>query len=147
MVIQANSQGLWCFFTTRLDKGIYNNNSSPRQQRLLKIRNLFSSKHKNKSLSVHEVIIKHGYLDLLNAVYDEHVLQILHGSIHPVVKWCCSLSELQVQLINSFPQFLHALQDEWQKSLLAIYIIHYCFSKPAYDKQCYSTIRSCTLQF
>lgn len=43
------------------------------------------------------------YLDLLNAVDNEHVLQILHCSVHPVVEGRCPLGKLQVQLINGLP--------------------------------------------
>lgn len=50
------------------------------------------------------------YLDLLNAVDNEHVLQVLHGSVHPVVEGCRPLGKLQVQLVNSLPQFLHTLE-------------------------------------
>lgn len=51
-------------------------------------------------------------LDLLNAVDNEHVLQVFHGSIHPVVEGCCPLSKLQVQLVNGLPQLLHTLQSQ-----------------------------------
>lgn len=52
------------------------------------------------------------YLDLLNAVDNEHVLQVFHGSIHPVVKGGCPLGELQVKLVNGLPQLLHALNSQ-----------------------------------
>lgn len=44
----------------------------------------------------------------------EHVLQILHGSFHPVVERSRPLGKLQEQLINSFQQLLcplRGLQD------------------------------------
>lgn len=49
------------------------------------------------------------YLDLFNAVDNEHVLQVLHGSVHPVVKGGRPLGKLQVQLVDGLPQLLHAL--------------------------------------
>ena len=52
------------------------------------------------------------YLDLLDAVDDEHVLQVLHGSVHPVVERRCPLGKLQVQLVDGLPQLLHALGSE-----------------------------------
>ncbi len=55
-------------------------------------------------------------LDLLDAVHDEHVLQILHGSVHPVVEGRRPLGELQVQLINRLPQFFYTLEDERKQS-------------------------------
>ena len=39
------------------------------------------------------------YLDLLDIVDDEHVLQVLHRSLHPVVEGRRSLGVLQVKLI------------------------------------------------
>lgn len=39
------------------------------------------------------------YLDLLNVVDNEHVLQVLHSSLHPVVEGCRPLGVLQVELI------------------------------------------------
>lgn len=51
------------------------------------------------------------YLDLLNAVDNEHVLQVLHGSVHPVVEGRRPLGKLQVQLVNGLPQLLHTLQN------------------------------------
>lgn len=50
-----------------------------------------------------------GYLDLLNAVDNEHVLQVLYSSIHPVVEGRRPLGELEVQLVNSLPQLLNTL--------------------------------------
>lgn len=41
-----------------------------------------------------------GHLNLLNGVDDEHVLQVLHGTLHPVVEGRSSLGILQVQLID-----------------------------------------------
>lgn len=38
-------------------------------------------------------------LDLLDVVDDKHVLQVFHGSIHPVVERCRSLGIFQVKLI------------------------------------------------
>jgi len=49
------------------------------------------------------------HLDLLDAVDDEHVLQVLHGSVHPVVEGRRPLGELQVKLVDGLPQLLHAL--------------------------------------
>lgn len=72
--------------------------------------------HKDKS-SYGTVSIKNTYLDLLNAVNNEHILQVLHGSVHPVVEWRRPLGELQVQLINCLPQLLHALQRNREKLL------------------------------
>ena len=43
--------------------------------------------------------LNRSYLDLLNIVNDEHVLQVLHGSLHPVVERRRSLGVLQVELI------------------------------------------------
>lgn len=56
------------------------------------------------------------YLDLLNAVDNEHVLQVLHGSVHPVVEGRRPLGKLQVQLVNSLPQLLHTLQTQRVKT-------------------------------
>lgn len=39
------------------------------------------------------------YLDLIDVVDDEHVLQVLHRSLHPVVKGRCPLGVLKVKLI------------------------------------------------
>lgn len=50
------------------------------------------------------------YLDLLNVVDDEHVLQVLHGSFHPVVERCCSLGVLQVKLIYGLQLLLCPLR-------------------------------------
>lgn len=50
-----------------------------------------------------------GYLDLLNAVDNEHVLQVLYSSIHPVVEGRRPLGKLKVQLVNRLPQLLNAL--------------------------------------
>ena len=36
------------------------------------------------------------HLDLLNGMYDEGVLKVLHGSLHPVVEGCSPLGVLQV---------------------------------------------------
>lgn len=49
------------------------------------------------------------YLNLFNAVDNKHILQVLHGSVHPVVEGRRPLGELQVQLVNGLPQLLHAL--------------------------------------
>lgn len=39
-------------------------------------------------------------LDLLDGVDDEHVLEVLHGTLHPVVEGGCSLGIFQVQLVD-----------------------------------------------
>lgn len=51
------------------------------------------------------------YLDLLYFVDDEHVLQVLRSSLHPVVEGCCSLGVLQVQLIYHLQLLLCPLYD------------------------------------
>ena len=51
-------------------------------------------------------------LDLLDAVDNEHVLQVLHGSLHPVVEGRGSLGKLQVQLVDCFQQLLSSLRVE-----------------------------------
>lgn len=50
------------------------------------------------------------HLSFFNGVDDEHVLQILHGSFHPVVERSRSLRKLQEQLINSLQQLLRPLK-------------------------------------
>lgn len=45
------------------------------------------------------------YLDLLDGVHNEGVLQVLHGPLHPVVEGCSPLGVLQVQLVYGFQQF------------------------------------------
>jgi hypothetical protein len=50
------------------------------------------------------------HLDLLDGVYDEGVLQVFHGSLHPVVEGRSPLGVLQVQLVNGFQQFLCPLE-------------------------------------
>lgn len=56
------------------------------------------------------------YLDLLDAVDNKHVLQVLHGAIHPVVEGGGPLGKLQIQLIDGLPQLLHTLtkQRRWR---------------------------------
>lgn len=49
------------------------------------------------------------YLDLLDVVNNEHVLQVLHGSLHPVVERRCSLGVLQVELIYRLQLLLCSL--------------------------------------
>ena len=51
------------------------------------------------------------YLDLLDVVDDEHVLQVLHRSLHPVVEGCCSLGVFQVKLIYRLQLLLCPLLD------------------------------------
>ena len=46
------------------------------------------------------------HLDLLDGVHDEHVLQVLHGALHPVVEGRCPLGVFQVQLINGLQLLL-----------------------------------------
>lgn len=66
------------------------------------------------------------YLDLLNIVDDEHVLQVLHSSLHPVVERCRSLGVLQVQLIYRLQLLLCPLLAGKQKTALLKYIsIHF----------------------
>lgn len=45
------------------------------------------------------------HLDLFNSVHYEHVLQVLHCSVHPVVERGRSLGKLKEQLINGLQQF------------------------------------------
>lgn len=45
-------------------------------------------------------------LDLLNGVHDEHVLQVLHGALHPVVEGRRPLGVLQVQLVDGLQLLL-----------------------------------------
>lgn len=49
------------------------------------------------------------YLHLLHSVHDEHVLKVLHSSLHPVVERSRSLGKLQEQLINGLQQFFRPL--------------------------------------
>lgn len=65
------------------------------------------------------------YLDLLDVVDDEHVLQVLHRSLHPVVEGCCSLGVLQVKLIYRLQLLLCPLLDrrEKEEGLIQIYFI------------------------
>lgn len=49
------------------------------------------------------------YLDLLDAVDNEHVLQVLYSSVHPVVEGRRPLGKLEVQLVNGLPQLLNTL--------------------------------------
>lgn len=48
-------------------------------------------------------------LDLLNGVHDEHVLQVLHGALHPVVEGRRPLGVLQVQLVDGLQLLLRFL--------------------------------------
>lgn len=50
------------------------------------------------------------YLDLFNGVHYEHVLQVLHSSLHPVVERSRSLGKLQEQLINGLQKFFRPLE-------------------------------------
>ena len=43
---------------------------------------------------------------------DEHVLQVLHGPLHPVVEGCRPLGVLQVQLVNGLQLLLCPLWGE-----------------------------------
>lgn len=52
------------------------------------------------------------YLDLLDIVDDEHVLQVLHSSLHPVVEGSCSLGVLQVKLIYRLQLLLCPLLEK-----------------------------------
>lgn len=52
------------------------------------------------------------HLDLLDGVHDEHVLQVLHGALHPVVEGRCPLGVLQVQLIDGLQLLLRLLQGQ-----------------------------------
>ncbi len=52
------------------------------------------------------------YLYFLNGVDDKSVLQVFHGSLHPVVKGRRPFGKLQVQLINRFQQFLSPLKKD-----------------------------------
>lgn len=45
-------------------------------------------------------------LDLLDGVDDEHVLQVFHGTLHPVVKGGCPLGIFQMQLVNGLQLLL-----------------------------------------
>lgn len=72
------------------------------------------------------------YLNLLDAVDDEHVLQVLHGSVHPVVEGSSPLGKLQIQLIDGLPQLLHTLPEQKAFTLYGhiIIIIFFFFSPP-----------------
>lgn len=48
-------------------------------------------------------------LDFLDGVDDEHVLEVLHGALHPVVEGGCPLGVLQVQLVNGLQLLLRFL--------------------------------------
>lgn len=63
------------------------------------------------------------YLDLLNIVDDEHVLQVLHSSLHPVVEGCCSLGVLQVQLIYRLQLLLRPLLERKEEEFIKINFI------------------------
>lgn len=52
-------------------------------------------------------------LDLLNGVDDEHVLEVLHGTLHPVVEGGCALGIFQVQLVNGLQLLLCFLAWVW----------------------------------
>lgn len=68
------------------------------------------------------------YLNLLDAVDNEHVLQVLHGSVHPVVEGSSPLGKLQIQLIDGLPQLLHTLPEQKAFTLYGhIIIIIYIF--------------------
>lgn len=45
------------------------------------------------------------HLDLFNSMHYEHVLQVLHSSLHPVVERGGPLGKLKKQLINGLQQF------------------------------------------
>ena len=40
---------------------------------------------------------------------DEGILQVLHGTLHPVVEWSRSFGKLKVQLVDGFEQLLGSL--------------------------------------
>lgn len=50
------------------------------------------------------------YLDLVSRMHYEHVLQVLHGSFHPVVERSRPLCKLQEQLINSLQELFCPLR-------------------------------------
>lgn len=50
------------------------------------------------------------YLDLFNSVHYEHVLQVLHSSLHPVVERSRPLGKLQEQLIDGLQKFFRPLR-------------------------------------
>lgn len=50
------------------------------------------------------------HLDLLDGVDDEHVLQVLHGALHPVVEGSRPLGVLQVQLVDRLQLLLRFLR-------------------------------------
>lgn len=69
------------------------------------------------------------YLDLLNAVDNEHVLQVLYSSVHPVVEGRRPLGKLKVQLVNGLPQFLNTLLEttnQCQFSLRKCQLLTFC---------------------
>lgn len=45
-------------------------------------------------------------LNLLDGMDDKHVLEVLHGTLHPVVEGGCPLGVFQVQLVNGLQLFL-----------------------------------------
>ena len=49
-------------------------------------------------------------LDVLDGVDDEHVLEVLHGALHPVVEGGRPLGVLQVQLVDGLQLLLRFLQ-------------------------------------
>lgn len=53
--------------------------------------------------------LRDAHLDLLNGMYNEGILQVLHGSLHPVVEGCSSLGIFQVQLVDGLQQLLCSL--------------------------------------
>ena len=57
------------------------------------------------------------YLDLFDGVHDKHVLQVLHGSLHPVVKWSRSLRKLKEQLVYGIQQLLCPLRITRDKAV------------------------------
>lgn len=58
-------------------------------------------------------------LDLLNGVDNEHVLEVLHGTLHPVVEGGCSLGIFQMQLVNGLQLLLCFLawveRERWRR--------------------------------
>lgn len=57
-------------------------------------------------MCVTSLFFEWAYLDLFSSMHYKHILQIFHGSFHPVVERSWPLGELQEQLINSFQQLL-----------------------------------------
>lgn len=68
----------------------------------------------NVIIAEHAGKYSYAYLDFFYSMHYEHVLQILHGSFHPVVERSWPLGKLQEQLINGLQELfrpLKGLQD------------------------------------